>query len=110
MKQVIIENPVINTPFEEPMRHFRFTEDGITNEIVDDRRISSYFIPVPRPRKKGKQQQLPFSTEWTNDRLQENEFIIQVRGRVLKWRRGGYMGITRTTARLLEYWQRGTVN
>jgi len=106
MKQIVIENPVINTPFEEPGRHFRFTEDGITNEIVESRRISSYFIPVPRPRKKGKQQQLPFSTEWTEDRLQENEFINQVRGRVAKWRRGGYMGITRTTSRLLEYWQR----
>ncbi len=106
MKQIVIENPVINTPFEEPRRHFRFTEDGITNEIVESRRISSYFIPVPRPRKKGRQQQLPFSTEWTEDRLQENEFINQVRGRVAKWRRGGYMGITRTTSRLLEYWQR----
>ena len=106
MTQVVIENPVINTPFEEPGRHFRFTEDGITNEIVESRRISSYFIPVPRPRKKGKQQQLPFSTEWTEDRLQENEFINQVRGRVAKWRRGGYMGITRITSRLLEYWQR----
>jgi type III restriction enzyme len=106
MKQVVIENPVINTPFDEPGRHFRFTEEGITNEIVASRRISSYFIPVPRPRKKVKQQQLPFSTEWTEDRLQENEFINQVRGRVAKWRRGGYMGITRTTSRLLEYWQR----
>ncbi len=106
MNQVVIENPVINTPFEEPRRHFRFTEDGITNEIVDSRRISSYFIPVPRPRKKGRQQQLPFSTEWTEDRLQENEFINQLRGRVSKWRRGGYMGITRTTSLLLEYWQR----
>lgn len=106
MKEVVIENPVITPPFEEPGRHFRFTEDGITNEIVDTRRVSSYFIPVPRPRKKGRQLQLPFSTEWTEDRLQENEFINQVRGRVAKWRSGGYMGITRTTSRLLEYWQR----
>lgn len=28
MKQVVIENPVINSPFEEPARHFRFSEDG----------------------------------------------------------------------------------
>jgi len=29
-----IEHPVINSPFEEPQRHFRFTDTGITNEVV----------------------------------------------------------------------------
>jgi len=52
MKQVVIENPVINTPFEEPRRHFRFTEDGITNKIVDSRHISSYFIYITEAAKK----------------------------------------------------------
>ena len=52
MAQVVIENPILNSPFEEPARHFKFTEDGITDEIVDARRVSSYFIPIPRPKKK----------------------------------------------------------
>lgn len=26
MTQVVIDNPVINSPFEEPQRHFRFTD------------------------------------------------------------------------------------
>ena len=34
MTQVVIENPVLNSPFKEPKRHFRFTEDGIPDEIV----------------------------------------------------------------------------
>jgi type III restriction enzyme len=35
MSQVIIENPVINSPIAEPRRHFRFTDDGIaTSEMV----------------------------------------------------------------------------
>lgn len=34
MSQVIIDNPVINSPFAEPERHFCFTDDGITAEIV----------------------------------------------------------------------------
>lgn len=37
MSDVVIGNPVINSPFEEPQRHFRFTEAGITNEIVHGR-------------------------------------------------------------------------
>ena len=30
----VIENPILNSPFEEPDRHFRFDDDGITDEIV----------------------------------------------------------------------------
>jgi type III restriction enzyme len=33
--QVVIENPVINPPFREPGRYFKFTAEGITNEVVD---------------------------------------------------------------------------
>lgn len=29
MKQVVIENPVVNSPFVEPQRHFKFTDEGI---------------------------------------------------------------------------------
>ena len=103
--QVVIENPVINSPFDEPKRHFRFSDEGITNEIVDDRRVSSYFIPIAAPKKKGKKQ-LYFDTEWTQDRIEENKFINQIRERVSRWRAGGYVGVTKTTALLLEYWKR----
>ncbi len=71
MKQVVIENPVINSPFEEPKRHFRFTEDRITNEIVEARRISSYFVPIPKPKKKSKKQQLLFETDLSKSFLQK---------------------------------------
>ena len=103
MKQVIIENPILNAPFEEPERHFKFAEEGITNEIIEERRISSYFIPIAKPKKKGKQ--LSFDTEWTEDRIEENKFINQVRDRLSRWRQKDYPGITKTTRRLLEYWK-----
>ncbi|MEW5940932.1 MAG: DEAD/DEAH box helicase family protein, partial [Chloroflexota bacterium] len=105
MKQVVIENPVLNSPFEEPKRHFRFTEDGITDEVVEARRISQYFVPIPRAKKKSPKQ-LSFETEWTADRVEENKDINRIRERVEIWRKGGYVGITKTTARLLEYWKR----
>ena len=41
MPQVVIENPILNTPFDEPTRHFRFSNEGITDEVVNGRRISS---------------------------------------------------------------------
>jgi type III restriction enzyme len=30
MKQVVIENPILNYPFTEPTRHFKFSDEGIT--------------------------------------------------------------------------------
>jgi type III restriction enzyme len=104
MPQVVIENPILNSPFEEPRRHFRFSDDGITDEIVESRRVSSYFMPVPAAKKRGKQ--LAFDTEWTRDRVEENKFINRVRARVGQWRTGGHVGVTKATARLLEYWTR----
>ncbi len=35
--------------------------------------------------------QLVFDTEWTQDRVEENKFINQVRARVALWREGGYV-------------------
>ena len=107
MKQIVIENPILNSPYDEPKRHFRFTDEGITNEIVEERRISSYFVPIARPRKRGGNQ-LTFDTEWTEDRIEENKFINQVRERVSQWRNQKYPSstITKTTKLLLDYWQR----
>ncbi len=102
MPPVVIDNPVINTPFAEPAQHFRFTDEGISNEIQPGRRSSSYFIPIARPKKKGGQ--LAFDTEWTKDRVEENRFVNQVRARIKLWREGGYQGVTPITARLLQYW------
>jgi type III restriction enzyme len=102
MSDVIIENPVINSPFKEPQRHFRFAEAGITNEIVERRRVSAYFIPIAQPRKKGKQ--LGFETEWTKDRIKENDEINRIRSRVALWRDRDYPDISKLTRRLLQYW------
>lgn len=107
MSDAIIENPVINSPYQEPRRHFKFGDDGITNEVIESRRVSSYFVPIARPRSYRPthiQLQLP-ETEWTANRIQENEFINKVRSRIVVWRQGGYISITRTTRRLLEHWK-----
>ena len=102
MRQVTIENPVINSPFEEPKHHFRFAEDGITNEVVPERRTSQYFVPIAPPKKRGSQAAM--ATEWTLDRVEENHFINRVRHAVATWRRGGYVSVTKTTRDLLRYW------
>ena len=100
--QIVIDNPILNSPFDEPTRHFRFDDQGITDEVVERRRISSYFTPIAQPKKKGRQ--LQFETEWTQDRLEENRVVNLIRQRVGAWRQGGHVGVTGVTSRLLSYW------
>ena len=82
---VLIENPIINSPFREPDRQFAFDETGITNQITPGRRRSSYFIPIAASKKSKTGQQM-FDTEWTKDRIEENIFINRVREKVSAWR------------------------
>jgi type III restriction enzyme len=101
---VLIENPILNSPFERPGGYYKFDEDGNTDEVVTGRRRSSYFIPIAAPKKKTKQ--LTFDTEWTADRAKENDDINFIRSRVDLWREQSYPGITPVTRSLLEYWTR----
>jgi type III restriction enzyme len=102
MPQKVIENPILNSPFEEPLRHFKFDDEGITNEISESRRDSMYFVPIPRSKKRGGQTE--FETEWTQDRIEENKAVNRIRQRVAIWRKGGHTGVTPVTLRLLQYW------
>ena len=55
MSQVVIENPIINSPFSEPTRHFRFSDEGITDEIADGRRTSFVLRPHRQAKDEGVQ-------------------------------------------------------
>jgi type III restriction enzyme len=89
VSQVVIENPIINSPFVEPARHFKFADEGITSEIDYGRRVSSYFVPIARPKKKkGAAQQALFDTEWVQDRIEENKLVNDIRPSIALWRQG----------------------
>ena len=95
MADAVIDNPILNSPYDEPNRHFRFDEQGITSEVVAGRRSSGYFVPIPAARKNSPQ--LSLATEWTSDRLKANDFVNQVRTRVELWRKLGRPYITAVT-------------
>ncbi|MEX2663814.1 MAG: DEAD/DEAH box helicase family protein, partial [Vicinamibacterales bacterium] len=97
-----IENPILNGPYAAPTKHWRFDEAGITSTIDSSRRTSAYFMPIARPKKKSAQK--TFETEWTLDRITETTQVNRIRERVDQWRAGGYVSVTSTTRRLLEYW------
>jgi type III restriction enzyme len=71
--QVVIENPILNSPFEEPSRHFRFDqENSITNEIVAGRRPSTAIVPVARPRARRNDPQQMLPGDFSQDRVEPN--------------------------------------
>jgi type III restriction enzyme len=99
---VAIDNPILNSPFDEPSRHFKFDEDGITSEIAEGRRRSTYFIPIPKPKIRGGQLSLP--GDWVGERMTDNDFINRVREHVAAWRGTRYQGATAVSRDLLAYW------
>ena len=48
-----IDNPILNSPYEPPDRHYEVGPHGPTGEIKDGRRPSESFIPIAIA-KKGK--------------------------------------------------------
>ncbi len=99
-----INDPILNSPFDEPGRHFRFDDAGITSDIAEGRRRSAYVTPIPPARRRrGAEAETEFSGEG-DERLVENAFINQVRAQVNLWRQRGHPGVTATTRRLLDHW------
>lgn len=104
-----MKSPILNSPYFEPDRHFKADERGLTDEIIESRRPSSFYIPVPRAKTRQKQLELNTSEGAFGTELQkENEFINKVRTKIKQWRDGGYSGITKTSRDLLSYWRDDT--
>ena len=104
-----MKSPILNSPHTEPARYFKADERGLTEDVIDGRRPSSFYIPVPRQKTKQKQIELDTAEGAFGTELQkENEFINKVRAKIKQWRDGGYSGITKTSRDLLSYWRDDT--
>jgi len=100
----VIENPILNSPHEAPTRYWKFDDDGITDEILEGRRPSAYFMPIPAAkRRQAAQAELEFA-EWTKDRIEETLFVNELRIEVDRWRMNHWSGATTMTRQLLEHW------
>jgi type III restriction enzyme len=101
MPPVTIENPILNSPYREPTRHFRFdANDQITNTIDVGRRGSSYFLPIAAPKKKA----APGLFDDPQEKKTESDHVNRIRQLVRQWRNLGWPDITPVTRALLEHW------
>jgi type III restriction enzyme len=104
-----LENPILGSPYEAPQRHFVLGSSGPTGEIVDGRRPSESFIPLPVGKKAGgagvrAPEQDQFDFDVTGERREINSLINDIRARVELWRARGYSGVTPITRNLLLHW------
>lgn len=100
----LIQNPILNSPFVEPTRHFAFTEQGITDTIVEGRRRSAYLIPIPQARKQTPAQLTLGET--VQEKREEIALVNGLRDKVATWRQGRYLHVEHRTRHLLEHWRR----
>lgn len=97
-------NPILNSPYDAPERHFEIGPHGPTGVILEGRRPSESFIPVPPPRKGKKTEQQEFDFDATGERRERNSLINDIRFQVDRWRALRYNGATPYTRKLLEHW------
>ena len=109
-----LANPILNTPYEAPSRHFAMGPKGPTGEIAEFRRPSESFIPIPQSKKGSTRSAdavsvpLEFDFDVTHERREKNEFINHLRDEVERWRRLGYPRVTPISRKLLLHWSDAT--
>jgi type III restriction enzyme len=98
------DNPILNSPYEEPGRHYATDAQGNLNyrDVRDGRRIFTPDVP-----------QVPLGQQAQGNLYDLNDFpgkyddhlINRLRDELHRWRNDAYRGVTsRVTRELLQYW------
>src|SRR5829696_3346469 len=101
MPPVVIDNPILNSPYREPTRHFRDVDGQITTAVDPGRRGSSYFLPIAAPKKKGRP---GLFDDTPGETKAESHHVERIRKLVKKWRYERWPDVTHVTRALLEHW------
>ncbi|AAM72953.1 MAG TPA: type III restriction endonuclease subunit R [Chlorobaculum sp.] len=94
MARTTIDRLIINSPYEEPARHWRYDRETRTFDLVEGRRPAGYVVASSDSR--------AFDDPGI---FVEIPLVNQIRPRVKAWREAGYAGVTGITKRLLEHWR-----
>ncbi len=116
MSNQFFEHPILNNPYDYPVRHWELDKEGQpTQKIIEQRRKAEFITPIPKPKKRKKQkaiqQSLFASHEHTSDEGQQYDptpIINKLRESVDVWRalpNQADWKVTPETARLLRHWR-----
>jgi len=121
MNNRFFEQPVLNSPYEYPARHWELDDEGQpTQQIIQNRRRAEFITPIPKPRKrKGSPKQLKLIfDEGKGLSTQEQQYdptpiINELRDHVDRWRNlpnPNDWQVTPETTRLLQHWRHHPFN
>lgn len=115
MTEDFFSQPILNSPYEYPGRHWELDASGQpTNVIKTLRRPAEFITPIPKPKKKKapKQRELALSDgeDFAVDAQQyaHTQLINELRRQVDDWRTWpdpNSWKVTPETARLLQHWR-----
>jgi type III restriction enzyme len=116
MSNPFFDHPILNSPYQYPMRHWELDEAGQpTQRIIEARRGAKFITPIPKPKKRKAVAAQPgfafdddkgLSTK--KQKYDPNPFIDEVRSRLDSWRslpNPNQWQVTPETARLLRHWR-----
>lgn len=90
----MIDRLIINTPYVEPERHWRYQRESRSFDLVEGRRSAGYVVASGDSK--------AFDDPGI---FVEIPLVNQIRPRVRAWREAGYPGVSSITSRLLEHWR-----
>lgn len=115
MSDQFFAQPILNSPYEYPARHWELDASGQpTQKIVPSRRRADFITPIPKPRKKkGEYEQAGLlfdegkGLSTAKQAYDHTAIINAVRQEVDAWRNlpPSQWRVTPETARLLEHWR-----
>lgn len=110
MTEQFFEQPIINSPYEYPARHWELDGSGQpTHQLLESRRRVDFLTPFPKPKRrgKGKTQEIDLGSDLGGDQRYHSGIISGVRQQVDSWRTSDEKNwrVTPETARLLKFWR-----
>src|SRR5829696_298427 len=116
MSVPFFDQPILNSPYEYPRRHWELDDSGQpTQRIIDTRRGAKFITPIPKPKKRKvapTQATLVFDEgkglSTKEQQYDPTSIINDVRGHVDAWRslpNPNQWQVTPETGRLLQHWR-----
>jgi type III restriction enzyme len=116
MSNPFFEHPILNSPYECPMRHWELDTSGQpTQRILEKRRRAEFITPIPKPKKRkipAQQEEIVFDEgkglSTKKQQYDPTSIINEVRQNVDSWRAlpsPSQWQVTPETARLLQHWR-----
>ena len=122
MNERFFSQPILNSPYHVPTRHWALDESGQpTQQVIPMRRRATFITPIPKPKRRKKsetEQQIFVFDEGKGLSTQAQQYdptsiINQVRDEVEKWRmlpNPKDWQVTAETGRLLQHWRHHQFN